>query len=147
MTWTKDLITGIAVYSAAGGVGTWSPSGSYTTGQTGILIAKVPPAPNKCIVLTPYGPLEQWDDGDVLQGLQARYRGDPNNPTSTLDIRDAFRDRFDGLGGTGVFDVGAVLVSQIYHDSGTSLGFDGNGRLEWSDNFHIQAARPTALRQ
>jgi len=147
VTWTKELLVGAAVYSAAGGVGTWNPTGTYTSNQTGILLVSVPLAPNKCIVLTPYGPLNQWDDGDVLQGLQVRYRGDPNDPTSTLDIRDAFRDRFDGLGGDGLFAFGTVTVSQIYHDSGTSLGFDGNGRLEWSDNFHIQAARPTALRQ
>jgi hypothetical protein len=145
-TWTTDLLTGLAVYGAAGGGGTWNPTGTTAAGQTGIVIATTPPEPDRIVILTPYGPLGQWDDGDVLQGLQVRFRGDPGDPTSTYDLRDTWRDLLDGIGGDGLVDIGGVTVSQIYHDSGTALGFDDNGRLEWSDNFHIQAARPTALR-
>jgi hypothetical protein len=146
-TWTSDLLIGLAEYAAANGGGTWNPAGIYTSGQTGIMIAASPPEPDKVVILTPYGPLGQWDDGDVLQGLQIRYRGARNDPTSTYDLRDTWRDLLDGIGGDGLVEIGGVLVSQIFAKPGTSLGFDGNVRLEWSDNFHIQAARPTALRQ
>lgn len=145
-TWTTDLLAGIASYGAANGGGTWNPTGVYTSGQTGIVIAMMPPSPNRVVVLTPYGPLGQWDDGDVVQGLQVRVRGDANNPTSTYNLRDTWRDLLDGIGGDGLVDFGGVLVSQIFAKPGASLGFDSNGRLEWSDNFHIQASRTTALR-
>lgn len=143
--WTTDLLAGVAEYAAAQGAAAWNPAGTYPTGP-GIFLAHSPDAPHQVVILTPYGPLNQWDDGDVLQGLQVKTRGTPHDPTTTFDLRDTIRDLLDGLGGTGLFTFGGVLVSQVFHDSGTSLGEDESGRLVWSDNYHIQAARPTALR-
>jgi len=148
MSWTSDLLVGIAEYGAAHSGGTWDPDGAYTAGQTGILLVFAPDSPDRIVVLTPTWTTEDGDDGDVLQGLQIRTRGDRNDPMSTLNLRDVWRDCLDGLGNDGITLIGGVTVSDITHipGAGVSLGIDASQRLEWSDNYQIRAARPTALR-
>lgn len=142
MGWSDGLLVGVAEYLAAGGVGTWNPSGTYAAGQTGIFLAVVPVAPDRSITLTEYGPLDQDGIGDVTQGLQIRCRG-TKDPRVVMGIRDGIRDVLDGL---AHIDLGGVTVSQIFHLSGVALGQDSGDRHERSDNYAIQARRTTALR-
>lgn len=147
--WTTDLLTGLAELGAANGGGLWTPASAYDLEETEpvITIAVFPDFPHRTVTLSPYGPLGQWDDGDVLQGLNIKFRGLPNDPTSTYDLRDIWRDFLDGQPqDASLTEFGGVTVSQIFHDSGTDLPLDDTGRLTWSDNYLIQAARPTALR-
>lgn len=148
MTWTADLLTGIAEHLHAESVGTWNPAGVYTAGQTGIYIAVMPPGSatssshDKAIVLTDYDPNGGNSGGDVFPRLQVRCRGTRNDPLSVLAIKDAVRDALEGLAS---IQFGQVTVSGINHSSGVPLGIDGNGRHERSDNYQIQARRESAL--
>jgi hypothetical protein len=142
VAWTSDLLTGIAVYAAEHGVGEWNPEGIYTADQAGILIARRPPAPDRVIVLDEYL-VDDDNTGDATVQLQARFRGAANDPVSAKDLRDDFRDLFNGLPFTRF---GGVAVSQMFYTSGATLGFDANDRLELTSNFTIQARHVTALR-
>jgi len=147
MSWTSDLLTGIAEHLAAEGVGSWNPTGIYTAGQTGIYLAIMPPGPadgsgDRAIVLTDYDPNGGTTGGDTAPRVQVRCRGLRNDPLSVLAIKDGVRMALEGLDAV-VF--GEVTVSGINHVSGTPMGVDGNGRHERSDNYEILARRSSAL--
>jgi len=148
VSWTSDLLVGIAEHLHAEGVGTWNPTGVYTAGQTGIYIAVMPPGSttnsswDKAIVLTDYDPSGGNSSGDVTPRVQVRCRGLRNDPLSAIDIASSVRDALDGLASV---TFGQVVVSQINHSSGVPLGIDGNQRHERSDNYDIQARRTSAL--
>jgi hypothetical protein len=149
MSWTSDLLIGLAEHLAAQGVGTLVPSGIYTTGQTGIYFAVMPPGDeadpgwDKAIVLTDYDPNGGNTSGDVAPRVQVRCRGLRNDPFSAIDLASAVRDAIDGLVHV---TWGQVEVSGINHISGVPMGTDKNDRHERSDNYDIQARRVTALR-
>lgn len=147
MSWTSDLLTGIAETLDAAGVGLWRPDGVYGPGEVGIYIAYMPPgsesgSPDRCIVLTDYDPNGGNNSGDVAPRVQVRCRGGRNDPVSVIDLASDARDALDGLAHV---TWGQVEVSGVNHSSGVPLGVDGNGRHERSDNYDIQARRTSAL--
>lgn len=148
MSWTSDVIVGIAEHLHAEGAGTWNPNGVYTAGQTGIYIAVMPPGAttnsswDKAIVLTDYDPDGGTTGGDTAMRLQVRCRGLRNDPLSALAIKDAVRAALEGL---DAVQFGTVTVSGINHLNGTPMGIDGNQRHERSDNYQILARRTSAL--
>lgn len=147
MSWTTDLLTGIAAHLAAEGVASWNPDGLYTAGQVGVFIAVMPPGPadgsgDRCIVLTDYDPRGGTSGGDTTPRLQVDCRGARNDPFSVITLKDAVRKALEGLDCV-VF--GEVTVSGINHLSGTPMGIDANQRHERSDNYEIQARRESAL--
>lgn len=149
MSWTSDLLVGIAGHLAAQGVGTFNPAGVYASGQVGIYYAVMPPGDptsngwDQAIVLTDYDPNGGNSAGDVAPRVQIRCRGLRNDPMSAIDLAAAVRDALDGLAHV---TFGSVEVSGINHISGVPMGIDGNNRHERSDNYDIQARRVTALR-
>ncbi|THV26009.1 minor capsid protein [Glycomyces paridis] len=147
MSWTSDLLVGIAEHLAAEGVGSWNPSGIYASGQIGVFIAVMPPGPadgsgDRVIVLTDYDPNGGTSGGDTTPRLQVRCRGARNDPLSVTVIKDAVRKALEGL---DAVQFGEVTVSGINHVSGTPMGIDANQRHERSDNYEIQARRTSAL--
>ena len=149
MSWTSDLLVGIAEHLAAEGVGSWNPTGIYTSGQTGIYIAVMPPGIgtndgfDRAIVLTDYDPNGGNSASDVTPRVQVRCRGVRNDPFSAIDLASDVRDAIDGLEHV---TFGSVEVSGINHISGVPMGIDGHNRHERSDNYDIQARRVSALR-
>lgn len=143
MGWTNNLLRGIAQHLHDAGVGVYKPNDAYAAGDIAIVIGDVPPAPDKVIVLQDYTPDGQNQGGDVAEQVQARCRGDKNDPGSVKDIRDGVRDALDGLAWV---HLGGVAVQQIFLSSGTTLGKDGNDRTETTSNFTVQARRTTPLR-
>jgi hypothetical protein len=149
MSWTSDLLIGLAERLAAQGVGAWNPAGVYAAGQAGIYIAVMPPGNeadsgrDRAIVLTDYDPNGGNSSGDVAPRVQVRCRGLRNDPFSAIDLAAAVRDAIDGLAHV---TFGSVEVSGVNHISGVPMGIDGNHRHERSDNYDIQARRVTALR-
>lgn len=143
MSWTSDVVTGVAEMLAAAGVGVWNPTGTaYGPDDVAIVLSAVPPEPDRCITLTAYGPLANDGHGDVTLGLQVRVRG-TTDPRVVLDLVDAVADVLDGLEMTAI---GGVPVSQVFQRPGAAIGQDSNDRHEYSSNFYIQAQRVTALR-
>lgn len=146
MSWTTDLLTGVAELAADAGIGDWNPDGEpYTAAQTAICLSQMPPEPDRAIVLSLY-PVSQDGTGDVTVGLQVRTRAGPD-PREVQTIADAMNDLLDGLERV---ELGGVWVSQIYlrsgSDLGTDKGIDKAARMERADNYYCQALRETQHR-
>jgi hypothetical protein len=141
--WTTNLITGIAELLAAAGVGEWRPSGpAYTADEVGILMRAIPQQPDRVITLSPYPVTSPVGMADIVQGVQVRCRG-TTDPRVCEDLADT---TFDLLDSASRLTLGGVSVVQIYRQSYTSLGQDGNGRWESSSNYYVEAMRPTVNR-
>lgn len=111
--------------------------GSYTAGELGIYLARVPTTPDRVITLTPI----PTGAGSVLSGadvlLQTRYRAGPD-VRDVWAIRDAVRAAL-----TGAFPIRlptGVYVSTLEFAYGGSLGMDDNQRFEWADNWRTTAS-------
>lgn len=141
--WTSKLLTGLAQYLAANAVGVWRPTGVYAAGETGILLRAIPQSPDRIIALAAY-PVAAGYVGlaDTTVGVQHRLRGG-TDPRDCDDLADAIYDLLDSATNL-VF--GGVHVVQMYRQSYVSLGADGNGRWERSENYYLDAMRPTAHR-
>ncbi|MDG4832429.1 minor capsid protein [Solwaraspora sp. WMMD1047] len=139
--WTSRLLTGLAELLDAAGVGDWRPSGAYAAGETAIVIRAVPQAPDRLITLAAY-PVGQDYVGlaDSVSGVQIRVRAGAD-PRDCDDLADAIYEALDGL--TGV-TWGGIPIVQVRRQSYTSLGTDTSGRWERSENYYIDAMRPTA---
>ena len=139
MSATSDLLTGIATMSAAAGVGTYSPSGVYTAGQTGIFMKVMPANPDRVIVLTA---VNQGDDisnpfGQIM--VQARFRGLPGQPLDVDDLADSFFSIFHGTTGLVFGTMGAV---QMNRKVSVPNGMDDLKRWERIDQYYLDVDFP-----
>jgi hypothetical protein len=143
VTWTGALLAGIAGRLDAQGVGKWRASGRYQPADVRpIVLTAVPAAPDEMLVLTPYSVDEDALLNDVTQGVQVRTRAS-RDPRALDALNDAVFDALHGLSGVVLNGVPVVL---IYRQSAAYLGVDGNGRHEASQNYYVQAARPSTHR-
>ncbi len=143
MGWTTSLLEGVAELLATEGVGVWRPDGPpYTTVETGIVIAAMPPDPDRIIVLNAYPIAEHVDQADVTIGVQVRTRG-TTDPRVVQNLDDAV---FEALHGLSQIDLGGVSVVQMYRQSSAALGRDGADRWERSSNYYVDAMHPTVHR-
>jgi len=126
------VIVALAQILAAANVGSWSPTGSYSTSAVGIFYGPIGPSPNRAVGLTRYGGTGLLSNDDVRgpRLVQARIRGNPGDPVSADDLADA---------------VDAVL-SQMPRTQGLSsewasgplpLGADGSRRTELTLNYLV----------
>lgn len=139
--WTSRLLTGLAEHLADAGIGTWNPTGTYTSGQTGIVIRAIPDQPDRIITLTAYpvaGDLVGM--ADHATAVQVRLRAGPD-PRDCDDLADQVFDLLDGARGLTWSGIPVVSVERTSY---TSLGQDASRRWERSENYQIQAMRPTA---
>lgn len=136
MSWTDDLLDGLADRAATLGLGTWNPdemTGSIVTGSlpddvtngVGILGYNLQPDPTLA---------------DVVQPVQFWLRGD------AAFVNDAADRLFDGLHGSTNQTVGGIACPLIALHSDVPHGPDQRGRIERSLNYDIHAMRPTASR-
>lgn len=141
--WTSRLIAGLAGHLAASGVGVWRTNGVYTADEVGILDRAIPQQPDRVITLSGY-PVDDGYPGlaDFTQGVQIRIRG-TTDPRVADDIADQV---FDLLDSAQHFVVGGIHVVLAKRRSYASLGQDSNQRWERSDNYYLDAMRPTAHR-
>ena len=142
MGWTTDLLTGLAEYLDTQGVGTWRPTGAYQLDETAIVIRGIPPTPDRIITLAAYPVDSMVGLPNITAGIQIRCRAG-TDPTDCDDLADAV---FDLLDSAEHLDLGGVHVNQLWRQSYTSLGKDGNGRWERSENYYADAERPTPNR-
>lgn len=140
--WTTNLLTGLAEHLDAAAIGTWRPTGTYTAGETAIVIRGIPPAPDRLITLAPYPVGSPAGRSTITHGIQIRMRASAD-PRDVDDLADAV---FDLLDSAGPLRFGGVVVNQLYRQSYTSLGQDSTGRWERSENYYVDAERPTAHR-
>jgi Bacteriophage minor capsid protein len=142
--WTSRLLGGLAELLDAAGVGVWHPDGAaYAVGDTAIVIRVIPQAPDRIVSLAAYpqGTASQgMADHDAAVQIRLRAGVDPRDCD---DLADVVFDRLDSLAGV---TLGGVPLVQMWRQSYTSLGKDANGRWERSENYYLQAMRPTTHR-
>lgn len=139
--WTENVVTGLAQYLAAAGVGVWRSTGVYAAGEIAIVYRAVPQTPDQLITLAPYPVATSYQGlADTTVGVQARIRG-----TADPRVCDGMGDAlFELLDSATNLTFGGVRVVHIYRQSYTSLGQDTNSRWESSHNYYVDAMRPTA---
>lgn len=146
--WESWLIVGLAEHLAAAGLGTWRPTGAYLASEIAIVDRGIPQTPDQLITLADYVVSGSARSGlaDMTVGIQIRLRGTAD-PRVVSDLGAEIFDLLDQSGqqtwGTAPRQVSIV---DVWRQSYTSLGFDGNGRWETSHNFYVEAMRPTAHR-
>lgn len=144
MSFTGDVLTGLAQYLADGGVGTYLPSGAYPPGSDApIFIADMPGTPDRLIVLTAYPVDDSPSLSDSTVGVQVRTRGAASSAASVDDLDDAVFDRLHGARG---ITAGAVRIVQVHRRSGAPMGIDGNRRHGRTSNFYVTAHRTSPHR-
>ena len=142
---TTDLLTGLAVYLAAGGLGaTWNTSGAYTALQTGIVLGNIPQTPDRVITLTAYGVTDSPNMSDSTVGVQVRTRWGGQDKRGVDDLDDAI---FNLLHGKCDFTLTTgVVVGQCLRQSAATLGQDENGRWQNVSNYYLSVWRPSTNR-
>jgi hypothetical protein len=138
---TSRLLAGMAQHLEDAGIGSWSPAGVYAASDTGITIRAIPDHPDRLITLASY-PLGTNLPGmaDHLTAVQIRLRAGPD-PRECDDLADAI---FDLLDGTSGLIWGGIPVKDVGRRSYTSMGQDGSRRWERSENYIVDAMRPTS---
>ncbi|MFH8345014.1 minor capsid protein [Streptomyces sp. NPDC018045] len=137
MSYTVDLLDGLARLLDAADVGTYRPDGVYAADETAITIAATPPAPDRVICLSAYPVEESTALTDTTTGIQVRTRAGPD-PREV----DALDDQvLDVLHGSGPHHWGAAYVQLIYRNSAAPIGADSSGRAERSSNYYARAHR------
>lgn len=138
MTFTKNLLTGLALDLVAGGIGVYRATGKYEPSETGIVIGYFPDQPSNIIALTPYG-VDASAAGDDIQGVQARVRKDGQDPRPVLDLADLIYERWHMRDHATL--PGGVATTLITWKSSTSGGRDASGRNSLIQNFYVQHPR------
>lgn len=142
---STNLLTGLAAYIAAGGIGaSYSTSGAYTSLQTGIVLGSIPQQPDRIITLTTYGVEDSPALSDSIVGVQVRTRMNGQDKRLVDDLDDAVFNLLHGL--TNVTLTGGVTIVQMLRQSSGTLGQDETGR--WSDfsNYYATTWRPSTHR-
>lgn len=140
--WTTQLLNGLAEHLAAADIGSWRPDAGdvFEPGDTAIVIRDIPAQPDRLITLAAYPVSGMPGLADVTVGVQVRLRAG-RNPSACDDLADAIYELLDGAHS---LRLRGVAVVQIRRQSYTSLGADSGGRWERSENYYIDAMRPTA---
>ena len=137
--WTARLITGLAEHLAAAGIGVWRPDDPIGDDETAIVARDIPARPDRLITLAPYPVGGTPGLADVTVGVQIRLRG-LTDPLDVDDLADAVYELLDGAYG---LRLGGIAVVHVHRQSYTSLGADKQGRWERSENYYVDAMRPT----
>ncbi|MFD7072314.1 minor capsid protein [Streptomyces sp. NPDC059913] len=137
MTYTVDLLDGLARLLAAAGLGVYRPDGAYVAGETAITIASLPPAPERVICLSAYPVTDSPVLTDTTTGVQVRTRAGPD-PREVDALDDQVHEL---LHGSGPHRFGAVPVQLVFRVSAAPIGTDASGRWERSANYQVRAHR------
>lgn len=137
-----DMVDGLAALLDEQDVGTYRPTGIYTSGETAITDTVMPDSPDRAIVLTAYDSADSPELTDCTVFLQARTR-------ASADPRDAAaldEDVFRVLHGLRDRVFGTAAVRLIKRENTAPMGADAVGRHERTSNYTIRAQRPPSDR-
>lgn len=136
MSWTTDLIDGMARHLAAAGVGVYRDSGVYEAEEVAITDTALPLV-DRAVVLTAYDTQDSDRVPDVTVMVQVRCRG-RQDPRECAALDDAV---YEALHGLLTQHWGAATVLLIRRDSAAVLGPDSQGRHERTSNYIVRALR------
>ncbi|MFF3092266.1 minor capsid protein [Streptomyces cyaneofuscatus] len=137
MTYTVDLLEGLAELMAAEGLGVYRPDDPINPGETPIVLGAMPEEPARVYVLTPY-PVEDTDTTDAITAVQIRYRAGP-------DLREVWGladGAFQLLHERRRYRLRDVYVALSWRESAGLMGQDTHGRHELTSNFYFRTTRP-----
>lgn len=143
MSWTSDLMGGLATYLDAQTAATYRSSGVYTAGETAIVFDTVPASPDRLIVLTPYSTTDHPTLTDTEVSVQVRVRG-TKDPRTAYELDDAVFEALQNLPRTVM---GTVTVLAVWRQNSAYLGVDANGRHERVSNYRLLTNRAAAHRE
>jgi hypothetical protein len=145
-TFSRDLLTGLAVLLAEAGVGNWNESGIYTAAQRAITLGGLPTKPDEAISLAIYGTGTGGDDPDQSDStvlVQARMRT-ASDPRIVGDYADQV---FAALHGRSNLTLSTgVVVLLIQRTIVAPLARDSSGRWERPDSYELMLVWPTPYR-
>ncbi|MFF4701247.1 minor capsid protein [Streptomyces chattanoogensis] len=137
MSYTVDLLDGLACLLDTARVGRYRPDGTYAPGETAITIAATPPAPDRVICLSAYPVTDSAVLTDTTTGIQVRTRAGAD-PREVDALDDAVHEV---LHASGPYTFRSVRVQLISRASATPIGADASGRMERSANYYARAHR------
>lgn len=147
MSWSNDLLKGIARLLADNGIGEYSddPGFVFSGMKPGISLKRMPSSPDQMITLSVYGSNdhEYLPQGDV--SVQVRVRGARNDHDDPETILDAI---FDLMHNARYIELipGQPPISRIHRKSSVPMGVDANNRWETADNYKVFGYRPSTHR-
>ncbi|NEC45764.1 minor capsid protein [Streptomyces sp. SID8016] len=137
MTYTVDLLEGLAALMAGEGLGVYRSDAPIRPGETPIILGAMPEEPARVYVLTPY-PVEDTDTTDAITAVQIRYRAGP-------DLREVWAladGAFRLLHERRSYRLRGVYVALSWRESAGLMGQDTHGRQELTSNFYFRTTRP-----
>jgi hypothetical protein len=140
MSFTSDLLTGLAAYLAAAGIGiTYRPTDPYLATETGVFFGLYPTSPDRVVVLSAYVTTDEPKVALSKIRVEVALRGAPNNSLDVLDLGDAI---FTVLQGAENLTFGTAHVVQALRVISASGGVDDNKRSERSDSYELDVDVP-----
>lgn len=131
-----DLLVGLAELLDAEGIGAYRPGSVLPDGATGIVLGKMPEAPDRALCLTPY-PVADDDSTDSVTGIQARMRAG-TDPSAVVQLAN---DVFSALHNRQTYELRGVRVEISWRNSQAWIGQDGRGRMELTSNYYFRTVR------
>lgn len=137
---TTDLLTGLAGFLAAAGIGiTYRPSTPYLASETGVFFGLYPTSPDRCVAMTAYVSTDEPKVALSKIRVELALRGVPNNSLDVGDLGDAI---FLVLQGAEDLTFGTAHVVQALRKISASGGVDANKRSMRSDSFDLDLDVP-----
>lgn len=132
MSFTVDLLTGMAAHLGAGGI------------ADPVFFKALPTTPDRCIAITAYAATDDPSIPLTAIRVQFWFRGMVNDSLDVDHLGDAVFTIIQGMKDT---QFGSAHVALARRVSSIQLGSDANKRTERSDNYTFDVdVPPTALR-
>jgi hypothetical protein len=139
VTWTTDLLGGLAQLLEDAGIAQWQTTGAYGSGQPPIFVGVQPESPDDCFTITATGATDTVLGDEELR-VQLRARGGIGDTLAPLRMLDQARDVWHMIRGQSV---GGIHVARLLRVSMGPLGTDANQRTEYTSNYLVYATRPS----
>lgn len=139
MSFTRDLLAGLAADLQDAGVGVYRPAGGYLATDTAIVYGDLPPTPDRCIALTAYASVDLAGVNLSMIRVQFYLRGTPGDSLDVVDLNDAL---FLALQCLEHRQYGAAHMVQALRVSSVPMGIDGSRRSELAANYELDVNTP-----
>lgn len=140
MSYTNDLLNGIAGLLDEAGVGVFREDGVIEPDEVGLFRGVMPDEPDTAIGITDY-PVDDDDTTNAITGVQLRMRAG-RDPNLIAELADTV---FNLLHNRRHYDCGGVRVTLSYRQSQAWIGQDAHGRMELTSNFYFRTVRSGAF--
>jgi minor capsid protein len=143
MSFTNDLLDGIAQHLADSGCGVFDPNAPYDGTHTAICVGARPEEPPTIIALTKYDSDDHVKLNDSTVYVQAWMRAGGYSST----VVDAIADQvFDALQGLSNVTLNGCRVIGVSRTITAPIGQDQNARYQRADSYEIFTNQPTSHR-